>query len=348
MPEVSEVGSPLHIAVDAHDLMRDGRGIGRYARALLSRYAQRDDVTLTLMVRDPFPFRFARAMRELIGAPRARVTNHVPREANVAWHPWNGTFFRTDIPAVVTVHDVVPFAFPAAREKLRHSQQEPFARTAATARAIVCDSQFTANEAARFLDVANTPVHVVPLGVDPVFSPGSHTALPAPLAGRRYILYVGAHDAHKNVATLAKAYRATHDATNCALVFTRPNPDVPEAIVCDGLDTAALVAVYRAATIVAVPSLYEGFGLPVLEAMACGAPVLASRAASLPEVGGEAVRYVDAPLDADGWAVALRELAASDVTRADMSRRGLLRATGFSWDRCADDTLAVLRGAARA
>lgn len=338
-----EVTAALHIAVDAHDLARDRRGIGRYVRAVLTRFARRADIRLTLLVRDLFPFRHAQAMRDSIDAPQARIANRVPRDADVVWHPWNGTFFRANVPAVATIHDVAPFAFPASSEQRRESQQAPFRRTAATADAIVCDSHFTAREVRRYLAVGETPLEVVALGVDRVFSPGLADALPAALRGRRYLLYVGAHDAHKNVATLAAAYRAAFDPAECALVFTRADPAIPDAVVCEGFDTAGLVALYRAATIVAVPSLYEGFGLPVLEAMACGAPVIASRAASLPEVGGEAVRYVDAPEDVAQWTTVLRDLAASDIARADLARRGLLRATGFSWDRCADETLAVLR-----
>jgi glycosyltransferase involved in cell wall biosynthesis len=121
---------------------------------------------------------------------------------------------------------------------------------------------------------------------------------------------------------------------------------VPEAIVCERVGHATLLALYRAATVVAVPSLYEGFGLPVLEAMGCAAAVLAARAASLPEVGGDAVRYVDEPADPAAWAHALRVLADDDAARAALAANGRERAALFTWERCADATLAVLREAA--
>ena len=93
---------PLHIAVDAHDLARDRRGIGTYARALLARFAQRADVRLTLLVRDWFPARFAHGLAASIDAPAAdiRVANRVPRAADVVWHPWNGTFHSSAQPRI--------------------------------------------------------------------------------------------------------------------------------------------------------------------------------------------------------------------------------------------------------
>jgi alpha-1,3-rhamnosyl/mannosyltransferase len=338
----------LHIAVDAHDLLSDQRGIGTYARALLARFARRDDVALTLLLRDWLPRRRLPALRGALGATGAeiRCANRVPHTADIAWHPWNGTFFATTIPAVATIHDLVPFAIPATDERRRDSQQTPIARSGATASAIVCDSAFTAADVERYLQVPRDRLHVVPLGVDPVFTPGGLDDLPATLRGRRYVLYVGAHDEHKNVATLAAAVREAFPAGDVALVLTRPNPRFPEAIVIDHAPLPVLIALYRGATLVAVPSLYEGFGLPLLEAMACGAPVLAARAASLPEVGGEAAAYVDTPRDPGAWASMLAALSADTRRRAAMSHAGITRAASFGWDECAERTLAILREAA--
>ena len=339
-------GRPLRIAVDAHDLADDRRGIGTYARALLTHFAQRDDVALTLLVRRPFPALLLPALRAAIGAPRSRrlrCANRVPHDADVVWHPWNGTFFETERPAVATIHDLIPFALPAADDKRRESQQAPIRRTAAGARSIVCDSSFTAGDVGRYLDVAPHRLHRVPLGVDPAFAPGNLDALPAVLRDRRYVLYVGAHDPHKNVTTLIEAHRRAFPAREVALVFTRSNPLAPEAVVCENASLAALVALYRGAEIVAIPSLYEGFGLPVVEAQACGAPVLAARATALPETGGDAAAYVDDPREIEPWRRALRELSDHPTARAALAAAGPRHAAAFRWETCAERTFEVLR-----
>lgn len=340
----------FHIAIDARDLDRDSRGIGTYARALVTRFARRDDLALTLLVRDWFPSRRAGALRAAVGPAATgaaiHIANRVPAAADVVWHPWNGTFFGSRTPAVATIHDVIPFALPADDAGGRESQQAPFRRTAATARAIIGDSAFTADDVRRYLGVPPERVHVVPLGVDDVFSPGALDALPAALRGRRYVLYVGAHDSHKNVTTLIDAHARAFPDGEVALVFTRPNPHAGRALVFERAALATLVALYRGAEVVAVPSLYEGFGLPLLEAMACGAPVLAARAGALPEVGGAVAAYVDDARAADAWRRALLDLAANAERRALMATAGPAHAAAFSWERCAQRTLTVLRAAA--
>jgi glycosyltransferase involved in cell wall biosynthesis len=335
---------PLHVAVDAQDLMLDDRGIGRYVRSLLALMLRRDDARFTLLVREPLPLLRRAPFARALELPSVRVANRIPRDADVVWHPWNGTFFAGGKRNVATIHDVRIFAFPDPDPFQREKDQTPFRRSAATASLIVAVSEYTRAQIERLLDVPARRIVVVPNGVDPMFEPGPADALPPELRGRRFILHVGAQDRYKNVATLVAAHAQAFPGNEVALVFTRaPRPPVPGAFWYDHPDDALLLALYRAATLVAVPSLYEGFGLPVLEAMACGTSVLASRIASIPEVGGDTIRYVDSPSDAGAWAQALREALATPERDDELRRRARERAALFSWKRCADETFDVLR-----
>lgn len=349
MPDAARV-TRVHVAVDAHNLARDDRGIGRYARAVLSRARHDDRFRWTYVVRDLFPRRAPVARALGIDAGDVRVARQVPADADVVWFPWNGTFLRASAPSVATIHDAAPFAFPAADPRKRATEQNPFRTTAATARRILVQSHFTAGEVEQRLGVAPERIAVTPLAADPAFAPGPLDALPLEVRGVRYVLHVGAHDERKNSAVLIDGFgRAFGDDAEVALVFTRRPPALPpRARVVEAADDATLVALYRAAALVAVPSTYEGFGLPLLEAMACGTATLAARAGALPEVGGEAAAWVGDARDADAWASALRSLLTGDARRADLAARGLARAATFSWERCTQQTLAVLEATAAA
>jgi glycosyltransferase involved in cell wall biosynthesis len=298
-------------------------------------------VRWTFVVRDLVPKRAAVAAA--LGTDAVEVARHLPRDADVVWFPWNGTFLRTDVPSVATVHDAAPFAFPSADPRKRAIEQNPFLATANSARRILVQSRFTADEVEHRLGVAAERIVVTPLAVDAVFAPGSPDGLPAELRGRRYVLHVGAHDERKNTATLIAGFARAFPDGDVALAFTRRPPALPASgVVIDAPDDATLAALYRGAALVALPSTYEGFGFPMLEAMACGAPVLAARAGSLPEVGGDAAAWVDDAHDADAWAGALRALLTDDFARDALAARGPARAATFSWERCTAQTLAVL------
>jgi glycosyltransferase involved in cell wall biosynthesis len=332
--------SRVHVAVDAHNLARDDRGIGRYARAVLSRAVRDPAFRWTFVVRDLWPKRGAVA--RALGQGTVTVARRIPRDADVAWFPWNGMLVRTDVPAVATVHDAAPFAFPAQDPRRRATEQNPFLATANTARRILVQSQFTAREVERRLGVDAARIVVTPLAVDAAFTPGPAGPLPPALHGR-YVLHVGAHDERKNTRTLIDAFERAFPDGDVTLAFTRRPPALPRgAVVVDARDDAALVALYRGAALVAVPSTYEGFGFPLLEAMACGTPTLAARAGSLPEVGGDAAAWIDDAYDPVAWAGALRALLADDAARIALGARGPARAAAFSWERCTAQTLGVL------
>ncbi len=331
------------MAVDARFAVLDTRGIGRYTRSVLRVLLAAPDVALTFVAPSWNAPRSRIARR--LGVPARDVLRRVPADTAAIWNPSNGTDLRGAAPNVTTVHDVVPFRFPAADARVRAREQTPLERTARLARTIVADSAFMAGEIAATLNVAREGIVVAPLGVAPPFD--AHGPVERLPDGRPYVLHVGAHDERKNVATLIAGWRAAFPARDVALAFTRAPADVPAgAVVVDAASDERLAAYYRGALLVAVPSVDEGFGLPVLEAFACGAPALAARAAALPDVGGDAAAYVDDVRSADAWSAALRALTADAGRRAELRAAGLARAAEFTWERCASIVLATLRAAA--
>ena len=176
-----------------------------------------------------------------------------------------------------------------------------------------------------------------------------------------YILFVGSLEPRKNIKTLLKAYSMVpvKMRKDFPLVIAGAkgwlNSDIPALVEGLGIkesvrftgyiDAADISAVYSGATVFAYPSLYEGFGLPILEAMSCGSPVVTSNTSSMPEVAGDAALLVD-PLNAEELAFGLETVLEKESLRAEMRKKGLARASTFSWDRCAKETVEVYRKAA--
>jgi glycosyltransferase involved in cell wall biosynthesis len=276
--------------------------------------------------------------------------------------------FWAPCPSVVTIHDMTLWLFPQYHYRRRMLAMRPFVPLAARrAAAIIAVSHATKADIVRILGVDEQKVHVVHEAPSPHFQP-VHCAqelgrvraaygLP-----RHFILYVGTIEPRKNLVRLLEAYarlRASHDLDH-ALLFVGSRGWKDEAVFSAverlGLDGAVrflgyvpapdLVALYNLADLVAFPSLYEGFGLPVLEAMACGTPVLTSPNGSLCEVAGSAAELVD-PHDVDSIAVGLWHVLHDPDRRHELSVRGRDQAARFSWDRAARQTSRIYAQVAR-
>lgn len=348
---------PLRLAVDARAIAQDTRGIGRYARAILRRLVTRDDVELTLLADPPFPFRQRSAYALALGATSFAIRSRVDREIDVVWHPANGTFFTSQAPSVVTIHDAVPFRYPDADIKRRDHAQRPFLRSAKTATRLIAVSSFGRNELHDVLQIPLDRIEVIPHGVEPSFAPGPAELLPPGVGTQRFLLFVGdpIAEPRKNFALLHDAYRrAWPNGDGPALVVAGSGaPDAPKIVAAGTLDddlaagkSERLRALYRGTLALALPSYHETFGMPMIEAMACGAPVLASHAGSLPEVGARAALYLP-PHDAAAWAEALQRIVADAALRDRLRIAGLDRATHFNWDESAERHYALFRSLAR-
>ena len=264
----------LRVAVDARFAVLDTRGIGRYTRAVAGQLLGRPEVTLTFVA--PGPLAPRGRIAAALDVPPARVVARVPRETAVLWNPSNASDLALAAPAVTMIHDLVPFTFPASNERVRAREQAALVRTAERARRILVNSAATAAEVERVLGVARDCIAVTPLGVAaPFVAAGARHRL---ADARPYVLHVGAHDPRKNTATLIAAWQRAFPQADVALAFSRPPSRVPAgALVVDAPDDVTLAALYRGALLVAIPSLDEGFGIPVLEAMAHGADRCARR-----------------------------------------------------------------------
>jgi glycosyltransferase involved in cell wall biosynthesis len=351
--------SSLRLAVDARVVDEDTRGIGRYARAVLRRLIVRDDVELTLLAHGPLAFRHRSAYARALGSPKFAVRPSVGAEADLVWHPANGTFFPSPTtPSVVTIHDAVPFRYPEADLKRREHAQKPFLESVRTAEHIVAVSAFGRDEVHAVFGVSLDRIEPIHHGVEPSFSPGPARVLPDELFAKRYVLFVGdpIAEPRKNFALLYDAYRRAWPdvvAAPVLVVAGAQAPSLPGVVHAGNLGddlvgstNEALRALYRGAMVLALASYHETFGMPMLEAMACGTPVIASQAGSLPEIGGDAALYAP-PDDATAWSDALRRVAADPALRDRLRIAGLHRATHFSWDESTESHLALFRDVAR-
>ncbi len=343
--------------MDARVIAEDTRGIGRYARAVLRRLAARDDVALTLLADGPLPQRSRRAYARALGSDAFAIGARAEGAFDVVWHPANGTFFPSSLPSVATIHDAVPFRYPADDPKRREHAQRPFLRSAQTAARVIAVSEFGRGEVHEWLGVPLDRIAAIPHGVDESFTPGPAEPLPSVLSDRRFLLFVGdpIAEPRKNFPLLYDAYRrAWPNGDGPVLAIAGPRaPGLPGVVHVGNLGDdliagrdESLRACYRGAVALALASYHETFGMPMLEAMACGTPVIASRGSSLPEIGGDAALYAP-PDDADAWASALRQVVDDAELRERLSAAGLERAKRFSWDESARRHLAVFAEAAR-
>jgi glycosyltransferase involved in cell wall biosynthesis len=228
------------------------------------------------------------------------------------------------------VHDVVPLHFPGwVHGRTRRMHGAKYRNTARTCDVVIVNSRFTGTDVAETLGIPAEKIHVAYPGVDVGFAPGgSRVDL-----GRPYALTVATLEPRKNLATLLDAYRRLGDPELALAVAgaagwgDQPSLDVPGVIRLGYTPHDELPGLYRGAAVFVYPSLYEGFGMPVVEAMACGVPCVVSSHASLDEACGDAAVRV-APRDAD----ALREAIVRAIAERDeLVPRGLAHAQSFTW-----------------
>ena len=317
----------MRVGVDTSPLVQTRAGTARHVRGLLGALRDRPGLELELLSIGGTG-RMSSVVRDALWYPVG-----LRRRAR-AFDILHCTTFRSPVgarvPTVLTVHDLAilrsPEAFPRWH---RLYGRAGLGRVLRAADAVVAVSEFTKEETIALAGVPAGRIRVVPNGVDAVFAPDG------PHAEGVYVLAVATLEPRKNLGRAVEAARLAGVELRVVGARGWGGVDVPGWIgeVTDG----ELAALYRGARCVVYPSLYEGFGLPVLEAMACGTPVVTSRGAAMEEVAGGVAILVD-PLDVASIADGIRR---AEALRDELVPLGLARAREFTWERAADSVAAL-------
>lgn len=367
----------FHIAFNAWFWNRPDTGSGQYLHGLIDGLlAVEPSIRLTLIAPEGWQIDAPPG----IGIERAslRGTGHLakvrfeqqdfPRAAarigaDLAHIPYWGAPLVSPIPIVVTIHDLIPLLLPAYRGGLLARLYTALvAASARGAPAVLTDSEHSRQDILKYLHLPADRIHAVLLACGDGYRPEPADALDKAVRQKynlppEYVLYLGGYDVRKNVEGLLRVYTYVK-ASSIPLVLAGRLPeeitprfaDVPRLIQSMGLgDTIHLIgqvseidkpSLYRMAKCFVFPSFYEGFGLPVLEAMACGTPVVAADTSSLPEIVGEA-GFLVRPDDIEHLAGAIVSILVDQDLAQDLSQKGKRRAAEFSWARAARETTAV-------
>ena len=375
----------VHVGFDGAMLSAPYTGSGQYSAALVEALRALPGVLLTVLAPSPIPSepeafvvpppralsnaRLRKVWWEQIGIARAAKEVGV----QVIHIPYFAAPLRQDIPCVVTVHDVIPLILPAyAGGMAMRTYLRLVTAGARRAAEIIADSDCSRRDAIRMLRIDAAHVTTIPLAA------GREYGLPRDeplirelrhrfgLEGKRVVFNSAGLDTRKNVGTLVRAFARVHAALGDSVrlvigggahgnraLYPDPRPlaaelGIAESVILPGvLTTAEKVACYQLADCYVAPSVYEGFGMTPLEAMACGCPVVAADASCTPEVVGDAVLLVP-PYDIAGFAAHITRVITDAALADDLRRRGLAQAAAFGWDRTASASRAIYERAAGA
>jgi glycosyltransferase involved in cell wall biosynthesis len=377
---------PLRVAVAGLSLRYPSTGTGRYAREVLVALSNRPDLRPTVVLSSDVRLgRISEGTLRAVQAPRLPFSlgnygeklfweqmgfrwSAMRTQADVWYSPHFAMPLWPGRPTVVSVHDMIPYTWPAyAANPASRAYLRLTARAAKQATAVVTLSDHAKGEIMRLLAIPGERIHVVPPGVDTAFSLVTDPAAQRRarerygLAGR-YLLYVGGADARKNIGVLLRAIATIPQGSSVPELVVAAGEPKPgqeglypdwraqaDSLRLDGrvrfitrIAEEDLAEVYRGAEAFCSPSRAEGFGLPILEAMASGTAVISSNATSLPEAVGEAGLLVG-PDDVVGWAEAIRRVSDDAGLRVDLERRGVERAAKFRWAKTGERVVEIIR-----
>lgn len=360
----------MRVLVDAVLGPSHPRGIGRYVFELMGHMARSGEADITVALA-PWHRDYYAPLAQF-GVQLCEMRVGARRGLRHAWHAYGvarlARKVRADVihvpdrmpviatanrPLVVTLHDTAELDQPDAFDRVQLRYRRWVLRDqVGRATRLIAPSQFTAQRTAALDPAAAARTAVVAHG--PGLDPNQEQVEPGQVRGRPFVLFVGATQRHKSVPLLMRAFRAL-DRADMDLVIAGPAHNDEHAVIATagtdpGMirvrdpDDAVLAWLYHHATLLALPSLYEGFCIPLLEAMSAGCPVVAAHAAAIPEIVGDAALLVP-PGDEVALVERLARLMGDDGLRAALSAAGRERAAAFSWPRAASETLAVYRAA---
>lgn len=361
----------MHIGLDVREIARPDTGIGNYAVNLVSALAAVDQANqYSLFVEKPpvgldLPKNFHVVCLKRALNDKLQDQWILPRAANaqgldllhITHH--DVTPLLTNLPCILTVHDIAPMDFPGFSKLHRLYYRTLTHYAVRRARHIMCDSQSTCSRIEHYFPGINKKATVVYLGRDESFRPerqGEEFASLAIQLGIQspYMLYVGSLMERKNITNLVLAVRRLQQVRpDVQMVFfgAKPSKDdqrfadlhAPKVIFAGRVEGKALLrALYSHAELLLFPSLYEGFGLPLLEAMACGCPTVTSQLSSLPELVGDAGVLVD-PYNPEAIAAGALQILESPTYRIELVQRGMSQVRTFSWERAAHQAVAIYK-----